>query len=134
MFLWPFEIGRSAGLKVLHWLGQEHANYAMGLFAPEAAALTADDLTRLLGAVAHHTGAAAAILKAQPFDWDGSPNPFAKLRWRLAPSRGYAVTPRRFRDALREAVQQALAARARPQGDEARRRWVPHLWLGRDAR
>lgn len=65
MFLWPFELSKSAGLKVLHWLGQEHASYALGLFAPEAAGLAADDLTRLLGAVAHHTGAAAAILKAQ---------------------------------------------------------------------
>jgi CelD/BcsL family acetyltransferase involved in cellulose biosynthesis len=97
LFLWPFELGRSAGLKVLHWLGQEHASYAMGLFAPEAAALAVDDLTHLLDAVAHHTGAAAAILKAQPFDWDGSPNPLAKLRWRLAPSRGYAVSLGDFR-------------------------------------
>jgi CelD/BcsL family acetyltransferase involved in cellulose biosynthesis len=92
LFLWSFELGRNAGLKVLHWLGQEHASYAMGLFAPEAAVLAADDLSRLLDAVAHHTGAAAAILKAQPFDWDGSPNPFGKLRWRLAPSRGHAVS------------------------------------------
>src|SRR6185437_6463077 len=41
LFLWPFELGRNAGLKVLHWLGQEHASYAMGLFAPEAAVLAA---------------------------------------------------------------------------------------------
>jgi CelD/BcsL family acetyltransferase involved in cellulose biosynthesis len=92
LFLWPFEMGKSAGMKVLHWLGQEHANYAMGLFAPEAAALMADDLYRLLGAVARRTGAAAAILKAQPFSWDGKPNPFAKLSQRLAPSNGHAVT------------------------------------------
>ena len=44
-------------MKLLEWLGQEHANYHLGLFAPEGAALTADDLYRLLGAVAHDTGA-----------------------------------------------------------------------------
>jgi CelD/BcsL family acetyltransferase involved in cellulose biosynthesis len=92
LFLWPFEMSRCAGMKLLEWLGQEHANYHLGLFAPEGAALTADDLTRLLGAVAHDTGAVAASLEAQPFDWDGSPNPFAQLRHQLAPSSGYAVT------------------------------------------
>lgn len=92
LFLWPFELGRSAGMKVLHWLGQEHANYAMGLFAPEAASFGADDLSRLLNEVARDTGAAAAVFKAQPFSWDGSPNPFTKLPHRLTPSSGYAVT------------------------------------------
>jgi len=92
LFLWPFELGRSAGIKTLHWLGQEHANYHLGLFAPEGAALTAGDLYRLLGAVARDTGAAAAMLQAQPFGWDGSPNPFAQLRRQLAPNSGYAVT------------------------------------------
>ena len=83
----------SAGMKVLHWLGQEHANYNMGLFAPEAAPkFTANDLSRLLSEVARDTGAAAAILKAQPFSWDGIANPFAKLPHRLTPSSGYAVT------------------------------------------
>jgi CelD/BcsL family acetyltransferase involved in cellulose biosynthesis len=92
LFLWPFEMGRSAGIKTLRWLGQEHANYNMGLFAPEGTALTAGDLYRLLGAVARATGAAAAILQAQPFRWDGRPNPFAQLRQQRAPSSGYAVT------------------------------------------
>ncbi len=92
LFLWPFELGRSAGIKSLYWLGQDHANYNLGLFAPDAAALTARDLYRLLGAVARDTGAAAAMLQAQPFSWDGSPNPFARLRQQLTPSSGYAVT------------------------------------------
>jgi CelD/BcsL family acetyltransferase involved in cellulose biosynthesis len=92
LFLWPFELGGSTGMKTLRWLGQEHANYNLGLFAPEGAALTACDLTRLLGAVARDSGAAAAILRAQPFRWDGSQNPFAQLRRQLAPSSGYAVT------------------------------------------
>jgi len=77
---------------VLHWLGQEHANYTMGLFAPQAAAtFTAPDISCLLSEVARATGAAAAILKGQPFSWDGIPNPFAKLAHKLTPSSGYAV-------------------------------------------
>jgi CelD/BcsL family acetyltransferase involved in cellulose biosynthesis len=101
LFLWPLEIGRSCGMKVLHWLGQEHANYAMGLFTRESEALTARDLRRLLGAVARETGAVAAIFKAQPFSWDGRPNPFAKLPHWLTPSSGYAVTLGDF-DALQD--------------------------------
>jgi CelD/BcsL family acetyltransferase involved in cellulose biosynthesis len=53
LFLWPFEIGKKAGLGVLKRLGQDHAKYNMGLFDPEAAAqFTADDLDRLLHVVA----------------------------------------------------------------------------------
>jgi CelD/BcsL family acetyltransferase involved in cellulose biosynthesis len=65
----------------------------MGLFAPETADLfTAADLSRLLGAVGRCTGAVTAILKAQPFVWDGLANPFAKLSHQPTPSSGYAVT------------------------------------------
>jgi len=93
LFLWPFEMVKIGGMKVLYWLGQEHANYAMGLFAPEAATdLTGDDLSRLLRAVAREVGAVAAILKGQPFTWDGAANPFARLPHSLTPSSGYAVT------------------------------------------
>jgi CelD/BcsL family acetyltransferase involved in cellulose biosynthesis len=92
LFLWPFEMGRLAGLRVLKWLGQDHANYNLGLFAPGvAAALTQGDMSRLLWAVARGTGAGAVHLKAQPFAFDGIPNPFAKLPHQLAPSSGYAV-------------------------------------------
>ena len=93
LFLWPFEMAESAGMRVLHWLGQDHANYNMGLFAPEAAAnFTASDISGLLSEVARATGAAAAILKAQPFSWDGGVNPFTRLTHQLSPSSGYAVT------------------------------------------
>ncbi len=92
LFLWPFEMA-PAGMKVLSWLGQDHANYNMGLFAPEAAPkFTANDLSRLLAEVARETGAVAAILRAQPFSWDGMANPFAELPRRPTPSSGYAVT------------------------------------------
>ena len=93
LFLWAFETAKVAGLSVLKWLGGDHANYNMGLFAPDAASgFSAGDLSALLAEVARESGAAAAILKAQPFAWDGVANPFAKLRHQKAPSSGYAVT------------------------------------------
>jgi CelD/BcsL family acetyltransferase involved in cellulose biosynthesis len=93
LFLWAFEIGKVLDLAVLKWLGQDHANYNMGLFEPGAAAkFNADDLDALLREVARETGAAAALLKSQPFDWDGVVNPFAKLPHQPAPSTGYAIT------------------------------------------
>jgi len=93
LFLWPFDLASAGGIKVLHWLGQDQANYNMGLFALETAPkFTAGDISRLLAEVARETGAAAAILKAQPFSWDGIANPFAKLRGQPAASSGYVVT------------------------------------------
>ena len=92
LFLWPFEMAEVASLSVLKWLSGDHANYNMGLFAPEAASgFTAEDISALLDAVARETGAVAAILTAQPFAWDGVPNPFAKLSHQGAPSSGYAI-------------------------------------------
>ena len=91
LFLWPFETAKRAGIGVLKWLGADHANYNMGLFAPEAATFTKDDMSALLGEVGRQTGVAAAILTAQPFAWDGVANPFAKLSHQSAPSSGYAV-------------------------------------------
>lgn len=93
LFIWPFEMGRCAGLPVLKWLSQDHANYNMGLYAPGIAeALTADDMSRLLAAVARGSGASAALLKAQPYNFDGIANPFARLSHQPSPSSGYAVT------------------------------------------
>jgi CelD/BcsL family acetyltransferase involved in cellulose biosynthesis len=92
LFLWPFELSRKAGIGSLHWLGQKLSNYNLGLFAPQAASLRPGDMDRLLGAVARETGAAAAILQAQPFSWDGSANPFAHLPHQRSPNSGYAVS------------------------------------------
>ncbi len=92
LFLWAFEIESACGMKILKWLGESHASYAMGLFRPEAAPrLTARDMSALLGSVASHVGAAAAFLCAQPYDWGGAVNPFAKLEGQPAASEGYAL-------------------------------------------
>ena len=62
LFLWPFEMTKVASLSVLKWLGGDHANYNMGLFAPDAASdFTAKDLSALLERVARETGAVAAV-------------------------------------------------------------------------
>jgi CelD/BcsL family acetyltransferase involved in cellulose biosynthesis len=91
-FLWPFEMGVESGVRVLKWLSQDHANYNMGLFAPEAAqGLAAADISRLLREAARQVGASAAILDAQPFTWDGILNPFAELSHQRSPNSGYAV-------------------------------------------
>jgi CelD/BcsL family acetyltransferase involved in cellulose biosynthesis len=92
LFLWPFEMGTRAGLKILKWLGQDHANYTMGLFAPDAArGFTRTDMSRLVHEAGRQSGAAAATLEAQPFAWDGQPNPFALMSHQRAPNSGYAV-------------------------------------------
>jgi len=91
LFLWPFEMGPQSGMRVLRWLSQDHANYAMGLFAPEAQALTRTDMMQLLYEVGRRTAAAAALLEAQPVAWEGMSNPFALLPQQRAPNSGYAV-------------------------------------------
>jgi len=92
VFLWAFEMGTKFGLQVLKWLGQDHANYNMGLFTPEAACdLTGPDMSRLLREAGRQVGAAAAILESQPFAWDGIPNPFATLPHKPAPNSAYAI-------------------------------------------
>ena len=93
LFLLAFETTKVAGVKVLKWLGGDHANYNMGLFAPDtASSFTGADIAALLDEVARQTGMGAAMLKAQPFSWDGVPNPFALLPHQTAPNSGYAVT------------------------------------------
>ncbi len=92
LFLWPFEMETRLGLHVLKWLGQDHANYNMGLFTPEAArGLDASDMTSLLREAGRQVGAAVALFAAQPFAWDDLPNPFALLAHQPAPNSGYAI-------------------------------------------
>lgn len=92
LFLWPFEVSTKYGLQVLKWLGQDHANYNMGVFTPKASqGLAASDITNILQTAAREVGAAAAVFDAQPVTWDGIDNPFAKLTHQPAPNSGYAI-------------------------------------------
>jgi CelD/BcsL family acetyltransferase involved in cellulose biosynthesis len=74
-FILPMSIVRRAGVPVLGWLGQAHANYGMPVAEPGTfAAGDVDDLIRLAGRLA---GAAVVHLDRQPEDWQGIANPFA---------------------------------------------------------
>ena len=107
-FLLPFETKRLAGMTVLKWLGQDHANYSFGLFAADVARLlTKKDVSCVLRAIARHTGAAAAYFEAQPFSWEDVPNPFALLPHQPAPNSGFAVE-------LGDFQADSRSARARP--------------------
>jgi CelD/BcsL family acetyltransferase involved in cellulose biosynthesis len=125
LFLWPFETATIAGLPVLKWLGQAHANYNMGLFQPETLARFGEsDMTRLLREVAREAGVVAAVLEKQPFARNGVTNPFANLPHRAAPNSGYAVSlgtfqtlyqeqfSKRSRDALKRKERNLAAAGA----------------------
>lgn len=93
LFLWPFETAKVAGLSVLKWLSEDHANYCMGLYQPGTAErLTGNDIARLMAEVGRMSGAAAAVLGKQPFVWDGVPNPFAKFPHLPATNYGFAAT------------------------------------------
>ena len=92
LFLWAFEVEHRLGLDVLVWLGQQQANYAMGLTEPQAAeTLTPRDIRRLVDCIAASARVSAAMLQGQPFEWGGVPNPFAGLPHQPHPSNGYAV-------------------------------------------
>ncbi|GBE42745.1 MAG TPA: GNAT family N-acetyltransferase [Rhizobiales bacterium] len=92
-FIWPFEVTRTLGLGCLRWIGQDHANYNMGLhslaFARQA---TADDISTLLGEAAGLIGdVSAAHFEHQPFDWDGIPNPMARLPHSQSANTGHSI-------------------------------------------
>ncbi len=103
-----------AGIRVLKWLGGDHANYNMGLFAQGAVSnLTGPISRRSSIEVARQTGTAAAPLKSQPFSWDSVPNFFAMLPHPDGAKQRLLRKARRFHCALRGPIQQAVARYAR---------------------
>ncbi len=102
LFIWPFEVVKKRGLRALQWVGQDMANYNMGLFDPDFAhtAKAADIRSLLCTAAAMVGDVSLACLRNQPFDWEGMPNPFATLPHQQAPNRGYAVLLDRDFDTL----------------------------------
>lgn len=76
-FILPMAITRRAGVKVLGWLGQAHANYGMPVAAPGTFAEAAGDVGALVRQVAALAGAAVVHLDRQPEEWAGAANPFA---------------------------------------------------------
>jgi len=93
LFIWPFEVIRMRGLGCLRWIGQEHANYNMGLYAlPFARNAKPDDIKTLLGEAARLIGGVSAVhFEKQPFQWDGIPNPMARLPHSRSANMGHAI-------------------------------------------
>lgn len=80
-FLLPLATQTIQGATVLGWLGQSHATYAMGVYAPGAAeTLTPDCLKSMLSLVRSEViGLSALQLRNQPASWRGAANPFSGL-------------------------------------------------------
>lgn len=92
--LLPFAAMSFQGALVLGWQGQDHATYAMGLYAPGAAErIGADDLSRLIEAIRDQVPEISALhLTSQPAVWRGVANPFALLGAQDGASRSYQLT------------------------------------------
>ncbi len=93
LFIWPFEIFERMGLRAIRWVGQDHANYNMGLYEP---AFAEDVDGRDMAALLRQAAALAGNVKAacfcdQPAVWDGIDNPMRKLAHQAGPNRGFAV-------------------------------------------
>jgi CelD/BcsL family acetyltransferase involved in cellulose biosynthesis len=91
--LLPFALTMSQGASVLGWQGQDHAGYAMGLFAPGVAeSLDKRRLTALIDAICRrHPCVSALRLKNQPMVWRGVANPLAELGVQEGASRSYQL-------------------------------------------
>ncbi|GAB4238754.1 MAG: GNAT family N-acetyltransferase [Methyloligellaceae bacterium] len=92
-FLLPFEVGSRFGLRTLTWVGQDLANYNMGLFEKSfAEQISGADMRILLKSVCEEGGGfALAELRNQPLVWDGIPNPLVRLDHQQAANSGYAT-------------------------------------------
>ncbi|HEY5215767.1 MAG TPA: GNAT family N-acetyltransferase [Pseudolabrys sp.] len=89
LFLWPFGLSQLGGLRVVEFLGGKHANFNMGLWRRDTAALIgADNLRAVLGRLA----AQADIVKLinQPLTWAGTTNPFALLPQQRSANFGFS--------------------------------------------
>lgn len=93
LFVWPFEVVKWHGLRVLKWMGQDHGNYNMGVFDPDfVSSATVADIKSLLREAAEMAGnISLADFRNQPAEWEGISNPFATLSSRPSPNKGYAV-------------------------------------------
>jgi CelD/BcsL family acetyltransferase involved in cellulose biosynthesis len=93
LFIWPLEIVRCRGLKAFQWIGQEMANYNMGLYDKDFAGdATGADIAAMLQAAANMAGhVSLARFRNQPGEWEGTPNPLSRLTHQESPNSGYAI-------------------------------------------
>ncbi len=91
--LLPFASMTFQGATVLGWQGQDHATYAMGLYAPGVAErVGADTLSTLIESIRGRVPEVSALrLTSQPAVWRGVANPFALLGAQEGASRSYQL-------------------------------------------
>ena len=104
----PLVITRRNGIRFAEFIGGKHANYHMGIYAPEfAAALDAPAARAMLAEVAAGiSGLDAFVFVNQPTLWQGVANPLAALAAGPSPSGAYklALTPGDCDGTLRRAM------------------------------
>jgi CelD/BcsL family acetyltransferase involved in cellulose biosynthesis len=89
----PLGIEYHGPIRAAVFLGGKESNFNLGLIRPDVA-LTASDLRILFGAVVRALGKEAPhlfVLRNQPREWDGVPNPLALLPHQKSPSFAYAT-------------------------------------------
>ncbi|WP_306225579.1 GNAT family N-acetyltransferase [Bosea beijingensis] len=91
--LLPLVITRRSGFRFAEFIGGKHANYHMGLYAPDfAAQLDAAQIARMLTEIGHAIGGLDAFAFVnQPVIWQGVANPAARLAAGPSPSRAYKL-------------------------------------------
>ena len=89
----PLAITRRYGTRFAGFIGGKHANYHMGIFAPDfAASLDADGARAMLAEVAAALGGLDAfVFVNQPTQWQGVANPLAALAAGPSPSSAYKL-------------------------------------------
>ncbi|HEV7259329.1 MAG TPA: GNAT family N-acetyltransferase [Bosea sp. (in: a-proteobacteria)] len=89
----PLVITRRNGIRFAEFIGGKHANYHMGLYAPEfAALLDARNMRQLLSEIGSVIGGLDAfIFVNQPTQWQGVANPLAALAAGPSPSGAYKL-------------------------------------------
>jgi CelD/BcsL family acetyltransferase involved in cellulose biosynthesis len=104
----PLVITRRNGIRFAEFIGGKHANYHMGVYAPEfAAGLNAASTRAMLLEIAAAIGGLDAfVFVNQPVEWQGVANPMALLAAGPSPSAAYklALTPGDCDGTLRRAM------------------------------
>lgn len=91
LVLLPFGLRRRSALRCVEYLGGEHANYNMPVFAADAFdRLGVTDLHRLLDRIRAEASPDLFVLRRQPENWAGRPNPFLLPSSQPSPSFAYS--------------------------------------------
>lgn len=93
VFIWPFGVQRTNGLRVCRWLGGKQSNYNFGLYdrdiLPE---MDLGTVRSFLHTVAESAGGIDVFeLYNQPEGWNGHANPFAQFEQQASPSPCYRM-------------------------------------------